>query len=154
MWLSVACGGRLADAPEVPEVPSDEPDVLSDVPCAAWQPGDADWSSLPGPRPAALAGLRASASGRYVYAIGAWREAGSSRQQVLRSRDLGDTWCVIETPSDVATLAPSPSSETVLYALTAPGPGQAARLLRTRDGGATWVESDAALPVMPGSGGV
>lgn len=143
--LSVACGAMQS----VPE--PEEPDELASVPCAAWEPGEGDWSSLPGPMPAALAGLRASASGRYVYAVGSWREAGSLRQQVLRSRDLGDTWCVLETPTDVATLAPSPSSDMVLYALTAPASGEIPRFFRTSDGGATWLESETALP--PGASG-
>lgn len=142
-WLSVACGGTTL---ATREGPSDEPDELADVPCRAWEPGDAAWSSLPGPQPAALAGMRASASGRYLYAVGSWREAGNLRQQALRSRDLGETWCVVETPSDVTTLAPSPSSETVLYALSAPAAGEGAHLLRTSDGGATWEQSNTTLP--------
>lgn len=146
-WLNAACsGGATTTSQGTPNAePSQQPDGLENVPCVAWAPGDADWSSLPGPTPA-LAGLRASASGRYVYAVGSWREAGQLRQQALRSRDWGETWCVVETPADVATLAASPSNETVLYALSAPAAGEPARLLRTSDGGVSWTASDAPLP--------
>ena len=136
-FLTLACGSCGSSAPSA--------DVLAAVPCTSWRPSDADWSSLPASRPAVIGALGASPSGRYLYTVGTWFDAGTLRHQILRSRDLGETWCGLATPDDVAEVAPSPASETVLYALTCP-PRRTASLLRTTDGGATWATVTENLP--------
>src|SRR4051812_31027804 len=137
--LAMGCGGGDA-APD----PSDV--VLGAVPCEAWRPSDADWSSLPTSRPAILGIPSASPSGNYLYSVGTWFDAGKARRQILRSHDLGDTWCVLPTPDEVALIAPSRASGTVLYALTCPPAASAPYLLRTTDGGATWTTAATGLP--------
>src|SRR6185503_20190263 len=102
-FLTLACGSCGSSAPSA--------DVLAAVPCTSWRPSDADWSSLPASRPAVIGALGASPSGRYLYTVGTWFDAGTLRHQILRSRDLGETWCGLATPDDVAEVAPSPASE-------------------------------------------
>src|SRR5262245_13983493 len=108
--LGIGCGGRArpaaadagdagdagaaADATDVADVA----DPLASVPCQAWQPSSGDWSSLPGSRPTSIGPLTASASGRYLYSVGTWLDAGSLRGRILRSHDLGQTWCALPTP--------------------------------------------------------
>jgi len=137
VFLTLACGSCGSPAPSA--------DVLAAVPCEPWRPSDADWSSLPTSRPAVIGALGASPSGRYLYTVGTWFDAGKERRQILRSRDLGETWCVLATPDDVSQVAPSRASETVLYALACP-PRTTASLLRTTDGGATWATVTENLP--------
>jgi photosystem II stability/assembly factor-like uncharacterized protein len=137
--LAIGCGGG-----DVAPDPSDV--VLAAVPCEAWRPSDADWSSLPAPRPAILGAPSASPSGNYLYSVGTWFEAGKARRQILRSHDLGETWCVLPTPDQVALITPSRASGTVLYALTCPQGGGAPHLQRTIDGGATWATPVGGLP--------
>jgi photosystem II stability/assembly factor-like uncharacterized protein len=137
--LAAGCGGRnVAPDPSV--------DVLAAVPCAAWRPSDADWSSLPASRPAILGTLSASPSGKYLYSVGTWFDAGAPRRQILRSPDLGETWCVLPTPDPVSIVVPSRASETVLYAVTCTPAATSPHLLKTNDGGATWTAAAAALP--------
>src|SRR6188472_2571362 len=92
--------------------------VLAAVHCDPWRPSAADWSSLPASRPSVIGTLSASPSGTFLYAVGTWFDAGTMQRQILRSPDLGETWCVLPTPARVAAVAPSRASGTVLYALT------------------------------------
>ncbi len=137
--LAVGCGGSDA-APD----PSDV--VLAAVACEPWRPSDTDWSSLPTSRPAILGAPSASPSGKYLYSVGTWFDAGTARRRILRSHDLGETWCVLPTPAPVALIAPSRASGMVLYALTCPQDGSAPHLLRTTDGGTTWTTPADGLP--------
>ena len=126
--------------------PTPTTDPLGSVPCEPWHPSDADWSSLPTSRPARVGSLTASPSGKYLYAVGSWVDEGVVNNQILRSASLGETWCVLPTPEAIAQVAPSPASETILYALTRAAAGQPPSLLVTKDGGATW---NAPLPSLP-----
>jgi photosystem II stability/assembly factor-like uncharacterized protein len=78
--------------------------------------------------------------------VGTWFDAGTVERRILRSPDLGVTWCVLSTPEPVSEIAVSPASENVIYALTCAPAGGTARLLKTADGGATWTSPPAGLP--------
>jgi photosystem II stability/assembly factor-like uncharacterized protein len=135
----MACGSG-----DSPPDPSDV--VLGTVHCEPWRPSDADWSSLPTSRPAIISTPSASPSGKYLYSVGTWFDAGKVTRQILRSPDLGETWCVLPTPEPVALVAPSRASGTILYALTCAQTGGAPHLLRTTDGGTTWTTPATGLP--------
>ncbi len=137
----VGCGDRGA-APD----PYQTDGILAAVPCEAWRPSDADWSSPPTSRPSIIRTPSASANGEYLYSVGTWFGAGNVRRQILRSRDLGETWCVLPTPDPVSQVAPSRASDTVLYAVTCAQGGTAAHTIKTIDGGATWTTTAAQLP--------
>ncbi|HEV3191248.1 MAG TPA: hypothetical protein VGY54_12155, partial [Polyangiaceae bacterium] len=137
--LATGCGSR--DAARAPSWVA-----LATVNCEPWRPSDADWSSLPTSRPANIGTLSASPSGRYLYSVGSWLDAGHAKRQILRSPDLGETWCVLPAPGRVAEILPSPASESVLYALTCADSAAAPHLVKTTDGGATWSAPSAALP--------
>jgi photosystem II stability/assembly factor-like uncharacterized protein len=137
--LATGCGSR--DAARAPSWVA-----LATVNCEPWRPSDADWSSLPTSRPANIGTLSASRSGRYLYSVGSWLDAGIATRQILRSPDLGETWCVLPAPGRVAEIVPSPASESVLYALTCADSAAAPRLVKTTDGGATWSAPGTALP--------
>jgi hypothetical protein len=134
------CAGREPAAAGAGE------DALMNVPCAPWQPSAADWSSLPTSRPASLSTLSASPGGRYLYAVGTWLDAGAPRHQVLRSHDLGDTWCVLPTAEPVFQVASSRADASVLYALACATPATTAHVLKSNDGGATWTVGAGVVP--------
>lgn len=140
-----ACGGTSrGDKPDEDVAPG--PDVLADVHCKPWRPSDADWSALPAARPAILGTLSASPSGRYTYTVGTWWEAGQLEHRALRSADLGDSWCVLETPAPVTDVATALDDERALYALGLANRGESPPLLRSADGGDTWDVAAGALP--------
>ena len=82
------------------------PDILSEVPCEDYRPSEAAWSSLRTARPALIGRVSASPSGHYLYAAGTWLDAGRLQQRALRSRDHGETWCVLATPEPVVQTPP------------------------------------------------
>jgi photosystem II stability/assembly factor-like uncharacterized protein len=95
--------------------------------------------------------LPLSPGGQYLYAVGAWIDAGAPRRQIVRSADLGATWCVLATPEDVSMVIPAPVDPLIIYAVTAAdasgklGTG----LLRSTDGGATWEDRPGGFPYNP-----
>jgi photosystem II stability/assembly factor-like uncharacterized protein len=119
--------------------------ALDGVPCASWHPPSADWSSIATSRPVSLGPLAASASGDYVYSVATWFEAGAAKRQILRSHDLGQSWCVLPTDDPVVHVAPSRASESVIYAMAC-GQSDVPKVLRTADGGATWTAASGPFP--------
>jgi photosystem II stability/assembly factor-like uncharacterized protein len=134
-----------AGAPHVPFPAQDAgaPFNGEQVPCRPWQPSNTAWSSLPTSRPAVLGTFSADASGKYLYSVGTWWDAGNRIGGIVRSPDLGETWCVITTPAPIVEVATSPISDSLLYAMTERRDGEPAQLLRTTDGGATWTDRSA-----------
>ncbi len=103
------------------------------------------WATVPTDQPARIRDLRASATGRWVYAIGDWVNDGRERQQLIRSEDDGTTWCTLATPAPFGQVLPAPGDDRVLYgvvAMSAEGP----RIFRSDDGGTVWVDADGDLP--------
>jgi photosystem II stability/assembly factor-like uncharacterized protein len=143
--LLVGCGGEVGSQ-KAKEKEQEYPDVLSDVRCDSWQPSNEDWSSLPAARPALMSALSASPSGRYLYAVGTWWEAGAIERRALRSPDFGDSWCVLPTPAQVSEVASAVDDERLLYALGAADSDAPTPLWRSLDGGDTWEEAPAPLP--------
>lgn len=141
MWTGLlGCGHTTSKHPSS----SASPDGTG---CEAWQPGDASWSSVPSSRPANMWNWGLSASGQYLYATGQWLEAGVPHGGLLRSSDLGATWCVASALSNSGpVIVPSPADDDYLYG-TELSDDQATQLIRTTDGGATW--SHAELPLAP-----
>ncbi len=121
-------------------------------PCVPWAPAAGPWSSLPTSHPATVeqslaAGLlRPSATGKHVYTVAAWLEQGHAKRRILRSDDIGASWCLIESPDSVVDVIPAPAQEAVLYAVTTKGPSGQRALLRTSDAGLTWTASTEGLP--------
>jgi photosystem II stability/assembly factor-like uncharacterized protein len=139
-----ACGP--AEVHESDDPVAQGPDVLGDVRCDSWQPSSEDWSSLPAARPALMSALSASASGRYLYSVGTWWEAGQLERRAMRSPDFGDSWCVLSTPAQVSEIASAVDDERLLYALGVADGDQPTLLWRSLDGGDTWDEARGALP--------
>ena len=127
-------------------------------PCAAWTPNAGSWSTLPANHPASIEQsltqglLRPSASGKRVYAVGVWLDGGAAKRRILRSDDVGDSWCVIESPASIVDVIPAPAREAVLYAVTTKDASGQRALLRTADGGGTWTTAEHALPAEEFSG--
>ncbi len=121
-------------------------------PCVPWTPTTESWSSLPTSHPASVeqslaAGLlRPSATGKHVYTVAAWLEQGHAKRRILRSDDIGASWCVVESPDSVVDVIPAPAQEAVLYAVTTKGTSGQRALLRTSDAGLTWTASTEGLP--------
>lgn len=87
-----------------------------------------------------------SASGQYLYGTGQWLDAGVPKSSLLRSSDLGASWCVastLRTPTDV--VVPSPADDARLYGLQLSSDESTLELIRTSDAGVTWSHAD--LPV-------
>jgi photosystem II stability/assembly factor-like uncharacterized protein len=125
------------------------------APCVPFRPGASNWSSLPTSRPPSVGGtwelrsdaLRPSVGGDFVYSIGVWIESGHPRRQILRSGDLGATWCALQTDASIADLVLAPSAPDAMYAVTVPAvSGGPEDVLRTTDGGATWAVAHGGLP--------
>jgi photosystem II stability/assembly factor-like uncharacterized protein len=85
-----------------------------------------------------MGGPIASPDGQFIYAVGTWSESGLVKNQILRSDDLGTTWCVLATKDPIAEIVPAPSAANVLYAITLASDTSEGILLRTTDAGATW----------------
>lgn len=163
-------GGLAAGCPRDSEtVPATADEVLDGVPCTPWQPSDADWSSVP-TAPALLGAtsgssvlyspedwagrqlISASPGGRYLYAVGTWLDAGQPRHAIVRSGDLGATFCVLATPASVSEVIAAPADPLVLYAVTAAEPSSTVLgtgLLRSTDGGASWEARPGGFPSTP-----
>lgn len=137
----LGCGAPATQPPEE--------DVLAAVPCHPWAPSEADWSSLPTSRPASLGSFAASPRHGYMYSVASWLEGGTLKRQIVRSGDLGESWCVLPTPEPVTEVSPSRAAETTLYALALTEQATAMRLLRSTDGGASW-STPRDLPSGPG----
>lgn len=90
--------------------------------------------------------LRPSATGRYIYAVAVWLDGGRTRRQIVRTPDLGASWCLVATADPIADVIPAPAKESVLYAVTAASDPSQRHLLRTDDGGTTWNAAPAGLP--------
>jgi len=104
----------------------------------------AGWStsspSVPGPIAAVVV---APSDANVIWAGG----AGG----VFRSSDAGATWADVSGPVvDVDYLAVDPRNANNAWALTGTAPSS--RLYRTRDGGATWIDSTDGLPALHPSG--
>jgi photosystem II stability/assembly factor-like uncharacterized protein len=84
----------------------------------------------------------ASASGKHLYSVGSWLDAGIVKRQILRSADLGQSWCVLEAPGPVVEVAPSRAKDGVLYARSCPANAGIGLIFRSEDGGATWTTSN------------
>jgi hypothetical protein len=120
---SVACG-RVADGSET-------------EPCEPWRPRGGAWTSLATERPPVLESSAASADGRRVYAVGSWLENGVVTRGLLRSSDLGQSWCSLPTLPEPPTRV-VPSGAGVLYVESARDDRSAPILLKSMDDGATW----------------
>jgi photosystem II stability/assembly factor-like uncharacterized protein len=113
---------------------------MSGAPCRPFEPTGAGFSSWPPGQPASLSDLHSSASGQYLYAVGTWLAAGATRSALVRSQDHGRTFCIIDSPRAVLSVAPAPFDERVLY-LWAGETGAERMLFRTQDGGESWTEA-------------
>ena len=80
------------------------------------------------------------------YAVAIWLEDGHNRRQIVRSPDLGASWCLIPTAASISEVIPAPASASALYALTIPSTAGTTDVLRSRDGGATWATARGGLP--------
>jgi photosystem II stability/assembly factor-like uncharacterized protein len=90
--------------------------------------------------------LRPSGTGRYIYDVAVWLESGRMRRQIVRTPDLGASWCLVATAEPIAEVIPAPGKETDLYAVTAAVDPAQRQLLRTTDGGTTWNATAGAIP--------
>jgi photosystem II stability/assembly factor-like uncharacterized protein len=115
-------------------------------------PAAGSWSTIPASHPAGieqsltLGLLRTSATGRHVYTVGVWLDGGRANRRILRSDDIGTSWCRVETPDPVVDVMPAPTKEAVVYAVTTRGVSGQRALLRTADGGRSWTTARAAVP--------
>jgi len=124
------------------------------VSCIAWRPKSSAWSTLPTSRPVNVGApwepksndLRPSADGKQIYAVAIWLEDGHNQRQIVRSPDLGATWCLIPTAAQISEVIPAPATASALYALTIPSAAGTTDVLRSRDGGATWATARGGLP--------
>lgn len=113
--------------------------------CRVWQPSRAAWSSLATTRPARMSSWSVSASGKLLYGVGNWLEAGELRSSLFRSSDLGQSWCILSKLDRIDNVAASPADDAHVYGTRFSDYQLPLELVRTTDGGATW--SVASLPV-------
>jgi hypothetical protein len=114
------------------------PHSVDDGSCTPWGPSGEAGSSLAATRPAVLEWSGASAESTFVYALGTWLESGALRKALIRSSDLGKSFCVLPMPEPPTQVAPSPASTNVLYAQTSSDVRVAPNLRTSSDGGVTW----------------
>ena len=131
--LVEATGGCGSDAPA--RAPDDGP---ANARCTPYKPSAAAWSSLPTDRPPVMGTPVASPTGAFIYAVGTWIDGGAVKHQVVRSGDLGTSWCVLATPDAIAEVIPAPADASVLYAITWSDGIAPPALLRSIDAGTTW----------------
>ena len=124
------------------------------VSCIAWRPKSSAWSTVPTARPVNVDApwepksndFRPSADGKQIYAVAIWLEDAHNRRQIVRSPDLGATWCLIPTAAQISEVIPAPATASALYAVTIPSAAGTTDVLRSRDGGATWATARGGLP--------
>jgi hypothetical protein len=147
---ALACGWKQASGSGGAAGAGVDPSTV----CIPWRPKISPWSSPPSVRPGNIAGpwgyvasaIRPSADGQQLYSIAIWLEDGRTRRQIVRSPDLGVSWCLIPTAAGITQVIPAPATPTALYALTTPSSAGTTDVLRSRDGGATWATARGGLP--------
>ncbi len=131
------CGGRVV---------AEADRVCTPLPAAAT---GGDQSTFPARWPAEMASL-AWGVDHALYALGQWLQDGSVRRVLLRSTDLGTSFCVMPSPGPMDQLAAVDGSP-IMFGITGTRTDQQSfRVWRSLDAGATWQRIDRELPFLAG----